>query len=246
MTRTRRPLWFIASMLLSLLSLSAQAAPASYEQAQIYACRAASSFMIYRGEGLQPEHAQQVQADLQELQNVTQPLLAQGDAALNSALKNLVAQLQEGMQYGPEEEDMPWAFPSNLSKNLRSFLKASMDAEQRQGLSSGVSPKIQYLMTQYIYSAYFGLFEISRESPDIYLGQTEVQLIPQIEAAVGSDTAGTDAKTRTRWKFLKTALADMDSSVSSNSTRSKRPFAPLVVDRHGRSLTGLLLQQPGT
>ena len=54
------------------------------------------------------------------------------------------------------------------------------------------------------------------------------------------------AKTRTRWKFLKTALADMDSSVSSNSTRSKRPFAPLVVDRHGRSLTGLLLQQPGT
>ena len=109
-----------------------------------------------------------------------------------------------------------------------------------------MSPKIQYLMTQYIYSAYFGLFEISRESPDIYLGQTEVQLIPQIEAAVGADTASTDAKTRTRWKFLKTALADMDSSVSSNSTRSKRPFAPLVVDRHGRSLTGLLLQQPGT
>lgn len=243
MLSTRRPLWIIASLLLGLFSLSATAAPASYEQAQIYACRAASSFMIYRGEGLQPEHGQQVQADLQALQNVTQPLLVQGDAALNSALQNLVSQLQEGMQYGPEEEDMPWSYPSNLSKNLRSFLKASMDAEQRQGLSSGVSPKIQYLMTQYTYSAYFGLFEISRESPEIYLGQTEAQLIPQIEAAVGTDS---DAKTRSRWKFLKTALADMDSSVSSNSTRSKRPFAPLVVDRHGRSLTGLLLQQPGT
>lgn len=246
MPRTRHSLWFIFSLLLSTLSLTTQAAPASYEQAQIYACRAASSFMIYRGEGLQPEHAQQLQSDLQHLQDVTQPLLAQGDAALNSALKGLVAQLQEGLQYGPEEEDLPWAYPSNLSKNLRSFLKASMDAEQRQGLSSGVSPKIQYLMTQYIYSAYFGLFEISRESPDIYLGQTEVQLIPQIDAAVAADSQSTDAKTRSRWKFLKTALADMDSSVSSNATRSKRPFAPLMVDRQGRSLTALLLQQPGS
>ena len=52
MIRTRRPLWFIASVLLSMLSVSALAAPASYEQAQIYACRAASSFMIYRVEGL--------------------------------------------------------------------------------------------------------------------------------------------------------------------------------------------------
>ena len=111
MLSTRRPLWIIASLLLGLFSLSATAAPASYEQAQIYACRAASSFMIYRGEGLQPEHGQQVQADLQALQNVTQPLLAQGDAALNSALQNLVSHCRRACNTAPKKKTCPGPTP---------------------------------------------------------------------------------------------------------------------------------------
>jgi len=45
------------------------------------------------------------------------------------------------------------------------------------------------------------------------------------------------AKLKTRWDFLKVALEDMNSGSNNFTTASGRPFAPIMVDRHARSLS---------
>ena len=45
------------------------------------------------------------------------------------------------------------------------------------------------------------------------------------------------AKLKTRWDFLRVALQDMNSASNNLTTASGRPFAPIMVDRHTRSLS---------
>ncbi|MNJ64268.1 hypothetical protein D3C77_602120 [compost metagenome] len=45
------------------------------------------------------------------------------------------------------------------------------------------------------------------------------------------------AQVKTRWSFLKVALQDMNSGSNNFTTASGRPFAPIMVDRHTRSLS---------
>ena len=93
---------------------------------------------------------------------------------------------------------------------------------------------------QYLSRAYIGSFEIAREQPDTYLGQDERHLVPAIDAQLAELDGKRDpllAKLKTRWDFLRVALQDMNSASNNLTTASGRPFAPIMVDRHTRSLS---------
>ncbi|MNT80485.1 hypothetical protein D3C72_2199490 [compost metagenome] len=97
---------------------------------------------------------------------------------------------------------------------------------------------------QYLSRAYIGTFEIARENDHTYIGQDERGLLPEIDQQLAPLDDKADpavAKLKTRWSFLKSALSDMNSQSSALVSTSGRPYAPMVVDRHARSMSGQLL-----
>ena len=67
----------------------------------------------------------------------------------------------------------------------------------------------------------------------------EVTKVPAIDAEFAT-LQGQESKLaslKTRWDFLKVALEDMNSASNNLTTASGRPFAPIMVDRHTRSLS---------
>ena len=208
------------------------------EQIQIHASRATSSLMLLRGEGFQKTHQQRLEADLAALAGAMQSL-PQGSAALTSAHQALVTQLRNGVSYGPGEENVPWRFPEDLSRALRDFLSAARALPGAEGQSE-LAAKIEYLSVQYLSRSYLGTFEIAREQPDTYLGQDERLLLPAIDKELQALPAQSDpqvVKLQTRWSYLRTALADMNSQSNALQSVSGRPFAPITVDRHTRAMT---------
>nr|WP_258190200.1 hypothetical protein [Stutzerimonas azotifigens] len=214
----------------------AQASP--LENAQIYANRATSSFLLYRGEGFQQAHLTRLEQDIGQLDAAVQSL-ATASPDLRLKHQELVALLREGAAFGHTEDDVPWGWPSKLAKSLRDFLTASR--EQQGGDTQAELPaKVEYLAVQYLSRAYIGSFETAREQPDTYLGQDERKLVPAIDEQIRQLEIDGDpliAKLKARWDFLKSALTDMNSGSNGFNSASGRPFAPIMVDRHTRGLS---------
>ena len=206
------------------------------EQIQVNASRATSSLLLLRGEGFQKAHLQRLEADLAALAAGMQGLT--GNAELNQAHQVLVAQLRNGVSYGPGDEHVPWRYPEDLSRSLRDFLGTARALPQSD--DSELAAKVEYLGVQYLARSYMGTFEIAREQPDTYLGQDERLLLPAIDAQLAPLDDKNDpqmTKLKTRWGYLRAALADMNSKSSALVSESGRPFAPISVDRHTRALT---------
>ncbi|WP_286975504.1 hypothetical protein [Pseudomonas sp.] len=207
------------------------------EQIQIYASRATSSLLLLRGEGFQEVHKQRLDNDLAALAAAMNQV-EQPSAELTASHAALVTQLQNGVSYGPGDENVPWRYPEDLSKSLREFLHAAR--QQPSEAHSELPAKIEYLSVQYLSRSYMGTFEIAREQPDTYLGQDERQLVPDIDQELAK-LAKTDTpaalKLHARWEYLKAALTDMNSKSNTLQSVSGRPFAPITVDRHSRVLT---------
>ncbi|WP_120994382.1 hypothetical protein [Stutzerimonas urumqiensis] len=208
------------------------------EGMQIHACRAASSLLIYRGEGFQKAHLARMESDLSALSAAL--LQAKGaDPELLANHQTLIATLRQGAGFGRNEEDMPWGWPLELSKALRDFL-TSVRAQQGANAEAELPAKVEYLAVQYLSRAYIGSFETAREQPDTYLGQDERMLVPAIDEQLerlDPQRNPAIAKLKTRWEFLRVALVDMNSGNNSFNSASGRPFAPIMVDRHTRSLS---------
>ena len=71
-------------------------------------------------------------------------------------------------------------------------------------------------------------------------GQDERLLLPAIDKELQALPAQSDpqvVKLQTRWSYLRTALADMNSQSNTLQSVSGRPFAPITVDRHARAMT---------
>jgi len=98
------------------MALAAELAP--IDQVQVHACRATSSLLLYRGEGFQETHKDRFEADLQALDAALQAVPQPSDG-LRQKYRALVTQLQQGVSYGHNEEDVPWRFPQELAKSLR-------------------------------------------------------------------------------------------------------------------------------
>ncbi|EWC43159.1 hypothetical protein GFL09_14755 [Pseudomonas stutzeri] len=218
---------------------AAQAEPiAPLQSMQIHANRATSSLLLYRGEGFQKAHLMRLEADIQALNAALLDVPAP-TSALRESHQALQARLREGASFGYEEDDMPWGWPLQLSKALRDFLSAVRE-QQGADARAELPAKVEYLAVQYLSRAYIGSFEIAREQPDTYLGQDERGLVPAIDAQLAELDDKHDpalARLKTRWDFLKVALEDMNSGSNNFTTASGRPFAPITVDRHARSLS---------
>ncbi|WP_342246227.1 hypothetical protein [Pseudomonas sp. OTU5201] len=232
--------------LLGLLLGLALPAPATelapLELAQVHACRATSSLLLFRGEGFQDAHSTRMRDDLKALDAAFQRI-AEPSEDLRKTRDTLVTQLDRGVSFGHKEEDVPWRYPQELAKALRDFLIA---ARIQAGAAGGedLPAKVEYLNVQYLSRAYIGTFEIARENGDTYIGQDERLLLPDIDQELAPLDDKADpavAKLKTRWSFLKAALSDMNSQSSALVSASGRPYAPMVVDRHARSMSRQLL-----
>lgn len=236
-TLSRSLLLAVIGLLASLSPLAVAQAVTPQEQVQVQASRVTSSLMLLRGEGFQKKHQDALETDLQALAAAVQSLPQTSDA-LRSAHQELVVQIRRGVAFGPNEEDMPWRYPEDLSKALLGVLE-----ETRKLSAAGdseLSAKLEYLSVQYLSRSYFGNFEIAREQTDTYLGQDERKLVPSVEeqlAALDSKSNPQIGKLKTRWEYLKAALVDLNSQSSALQSASGRPFAPMTVYRHTRSLT---------
>lgn len=236
--RHRIGIWLVL-ILAWLPSQAAHSQPLSpLENLQIHASRATSSLLLYRGEGFQKSHLARMEADILAMNSALQALPG-ATSTLRDSYRKLQAKLQEGATFGQGEDDMPWGWPLEMSKALREFLTA-VRAEQGADAHAELPAKVEYLAVQYLSRAYIGSFEIAREQPDTYLGQDERQLVPAIDAQLKQldERSNPDyGSLKARWDFLKVALQDMNSGSNNFNTASGRPFAPIMVDRHARSLS---------
>ncbi|MFI8480178.1 hypothetical protein ACIGCM_06370 [Pseudomonas sp. NPDC078700] len=227
----------IIGLMSSLPAITFAMALSPAEQAQVFACRATSSLLLLRGEGFQKNHQQRLESDLQALNGAIQGI-PQPSESLITTHTELVTQLRNGVSYGPSEDNVPWRYPQELSKALRDFLHEAR--QMPQGSDNELPAEVEYLAVQYLSRAYIGTFEIAREQPDTYLGQDERILLPNIDQqlnTLGSNDDPAISKLRSRWGYLKSALADMNSKSNTLQSVSGRPFAPITVDRHSRTLT---------
>lgn len=236
--RHRTWIWLLALIVAWLPGQSHSQTLSALEKLQIHASRATSSLLLYRGEGFQKGHLARMEADILALNEALQGV-ANPTSALRDSHRQLQARLREGAGFGRGEDDMPWGWPLEMSKALREFLTA-VRGQQGVEAHAELPAKVEYLAVQYLSRAYIGSFETAREQPDTYLGQDERQLVPAIDAQLAQLGERGDpalARVKTRWSFLKVALQDMNSGSNNFSTASGRPFAPIMVDRHTRSLS---------
>lgn len=230
-------LW-IVGMILSLSPLGFASAASPLELLQMNASRAVGSLAMYRGEGMQNAHAARLETDLAAFASAYQGTQEPSDA-LQAAYNELLKQVRLGKTFGPEEDDVPWGYVADLSQALRVLL---IEANAAAGSTPEalVPVQIEYLAMQYLYRSYLGSFETARDQTDIYVGQDERAMLPQIDAVLAKMEEKSDpavAKLKTRWVYLRSALNDMNSQSNTLESTSGRPFAPITVSRHSRTLT---------
>lgn len=236
----RKWLWMAVTLVCAfpaLLNAAQAQAFTPLESMQIHANRATSSLLLYRGEGFQKAHMARMESDLQTLAKAVERF-PDASGELRSLQQQLQITLREGAGFGREEDDLPWGWTLQMSKALRDFLTAVRS--QGADADAELPAKVEYLTVQYLSRAYVGSFETAREQPDTYLGQDERRLVPIIDeqlAALDGKADPAIAKLKVRWDFLKVALRDMNSGNNSFNTASGRPFAPIMVERHARSLS---------
>lgn len=237
-----------------LLSLPLQAQDnVQLELLQLHACRSVGSFLSLRGEGLQPEHLQALRRDTEQLRASFAAIDPVRHESLLQPYVRLRASLEEGLSYGPSEDDLPWRYPEQLSRALVDLLRAAdgLSAGQHDGpLLSAI--KLELLATQYAAQAHLGYFEATPGADGSYVSQGEQQLLAELDAAMAqllplmaASAADQGRRASADWRYLRMALGDFDRAGRARLGRSGRPLAPLMVGRHARGMSERLVQLAG-
>lgn len=242
----------LAGLGLALLIQFPALADTPLELLQLSACRTTNSFMLLRGEGLQPEHQQRFEQDRAALQSAFSQLDAQSREALQQPYRQLLDSLVEGQGFGPREDDLPWQYPGQLSRALVVLLEAADRRDpQHQEPTLETALKLEFLATQYASQAYFGYFEITPTPDAGYSSKSGEQLLPELDAQMQQalplleqQVPGQERKVRASWHYLHTALSDFDSAGRARLGYSGKPLVPLMVSRYTRNLSERLLALP--
>lgn len=234
------------TFILTLLFLNSlvQAASTPEVIVQIQACRATSSLLVLRGEGFPAKHEQRFERDLSALNESMESPALNADEELQKHYQSLASLLRQGRDFGPDEEHVPWSYTKDLNRALNAFLSRA-DALTVEDKADRLPLQLEYLGVQYLSRAYVGDYEIPRELTHSYLGQDESRLTPAIqqgfEQRIALQNPLQAKQTLGRWLYLKNVLEDLNSQAASSSSRSGRPFVPMIVDRQTRLLSESLL-----
>lgn len=234
-----------------VLSLPLQAqGNVQLELLQLHACRSVGSFLSLRGEGLQPEHQQVLRRDTEQLQASFAAIDPAQHESLQQPYARLLASLEEGLSYGPSEDDLPWRYPEQLSRALVDLLRAAdgLDGDRHDAsLLSAI--KLELLATQYAAQAYLGYFEATPGADGSYVSQGEQQLLAELDTSMAqllplmaASAADQGRRASADWRYLRMALGDFDRAGRARLGRSGRPLAPLMVGRHARGMSERLVQ----
>lgn len=238
-----------------VLSLPLQAqGNVQLELLQLNACRSVGSFLSLRGEGLQPEHLQVLLRDTEQLQASFAAIDPAQHESLRQPYARLLASLEEGLSYGPSEDDLPWRYPEQLSRALVDLLRAAdgLDEGSHGGpLMSAI--KLELLGAQYAAQAYLGYFEATPGADGSYLSLGEQQLLVELDTAMAvalpqlaQSSPDQGRRAQADWRYLRMALDDFDRAGRARLGRSGRPLAPLMVGRHTRGMSERLVQLAGS
>lgn len=236
----------IALFMLCCLGLTAQATQKPSTLAQIQACRATSSLLVLRGEGFPAKHKLRLEGDLAAIANTLQNSELASDNELQSHYHHLVDLLHQGRDFGPSDESVPWSYSRDLNQALNSFLARADELGEKDD-QNRLALQLEYLGVQYLSRAYLGDYEIPRELNSSYLSQDETGLTPVIQQGFEQYASRLDPlqakQILDRWRYLKQQLDDLNTQAASLSSRSGRPFVPMIVDRQTRLLSEALLGQ---
>ena len=205
----------------------------SLREAQIWACRAVSSLLLVRGEGHQQQHVDRMNQDFVNTSSQLQQAGKMDDPTIRESFDTLREVLNQGVEAGPNEEDLPWRYPQWLSQALSQFLLAIEEnlSDEAKGMELVA---LEFLTVQYLSKSYIGTYELPREHNDQFIGQDEVILVPVIDKYMASESLSN--KDVARWQFIRKALADLNSRSSTWASVSGKPFVPLMVDYYVRTL----------
>lgn len=214
---------------------------------QVYTCRSINTLLLLRGEGFQEGHTEQLARDLTTLDSAIKGY-PKADDELRKAHAAFVTQIRNGVSYGEKEEDLPWRYNQDLSRALRDllnqierFVPANAAADQIPLWELPV--RVEFLATQYLGRTYMSGLELSREQPQEYLGQDESVLVPLLSQRIDQlPESDATKKLQTRWAYLSKALLDMNSKSNALVSASGRPWAPIIVERNTRAVSGQLMQ----
>jgi hypothetical protein len=234
-----------------LLALPVQAREnPELELLQINACRTVSSFLSLRGEGPQSELQARLEHDRALLQAGFDGLGTAWREPLGAPYAELLARLDEGLGYGPAEDDLPWRYPGELSRALVDLLKVAEQLDEGDAdplLMSAL--QLELLNTEYAALAYLGYFEATRDADRFNPSKSEQQLLRELDDGMaaalpllGQTGADQGRRAQADWRYLRMALSDFDSNGRARLGRSGKPLAPLMVGRHARGMSERLLQ----
>ena len=244
----RRFLLPLASLLLAwLMHLPAHAA--ALERLQLAACRTTSSFMMLRGEGQQASHRQRFEQEHAGLQNAYLQLTPEQRQVLQQPYLQLLARFDQGLGFGPREDDLPWQYPEQLSRALVTLLETASSAGEQPAPSPLRSAlTLEFFTSLYLGQAYLGYFDITPAPDARFPNQSGEQLLASLDQdmqhqlpALQQQSPTEARKVQAEWRYLRAALADFDSAGRARLGHSGKPLVPLVVSRYSHSLSERLL-----
>ena len=247
----RFPLPLTSLLLALLMHLPLHAAP--LERLQLAACRTTSSFMLLRGEGQQMGHLQRFEQERAGLQNAYLQLPPEQRQRLQPLYLQLLERLEQGLAFGPREDDLPWQYPEQLSRALVALLEtASTTSEQPAGAPLRSALTLEFFTSLYLGQAYLGYFDITPAPDARFPNQSGEQLLANLDQdmqhqlpAMQQQTPAEARKVQAEWRYLRAALADFDSAGRARLGHSGKPLVPLVVSRYSRNLSDRLLAWGG-
>jgi hypothetical protein len=138
-------------------------------------------------------------------------------------LVGLADQLEPLVQQVRAGGDVPWSTAGELARSVRDLVRAS---EGSAAADQGVA--LEFLLTQYLYRSFFGVFELAPEQQDSMVSKNEKELLQGLQGQVGIPK---EVRQASAWHCLERAVANLEADAKEVN------LTPLVFFKCTRNLT---------